>query len=405
MTAPPSRVPSVIRHSSVRTVWIGGFAATYWLVSGIYMLHFGAGWHLDLRVYRAAGRLLFHGGNPYTATFTSVHLPFTYPPFALLVTSPLALGPLGLIETLWWLVSALSLIGVIAMVISASPGAAMARPQILAVAAALAGVASLVLEPVRSNFDYGQINLMLMLLVVVDLLRRGDGWWRGLPIGVAAAIKLTPLVYLLFFLARRDWRSLARGLGAFAALTAVSWIALPSESARYWLHEAFVASRTGPVGSVSNQSFFGMLHRTPFHGGAFVLPLWAALGALALAAGYVVARRSLLAKEPPVAVMALALVELLVSPVSWTHHWSWLAVAPVVIAAVWRRGSALAGALALTVTMGIVAPYWWVRGPLSGVSDDALVICGVLVLIVMLTSRPDEVIDDPSRRLVPVATS
>ncbi len=93
----------VARIPVLPTRWITVAAVVVWLVSGAYMFHFGASWHLDLRVYRAAGHALYHGGSPFTTWFTANQLPFTYTPFALLVLSPLAFGRLGLVESGWWL--------------------------------------------------------------------------------------------------------------------------------------------------------------------------------------------------------------------------------------------------------------------------------------------------------------
>lgn len=185
-----------------------------WLLSGAYMVHFGASWHLDLRVYRAAGHTLYHGGSPFTSYFTANHLLFTYTPFALLVLSPLTFGPLGLVETGWWLLSAVSM--VVAAFLLLRSTFAMPSGRAWAVAGLMGGAASLGLEPVRSNFDYGQINLMLMVMIVADLT------WvrpsrRGVLVGLAAAIKLTPLVFLIYFLAGRQWRSFSAGSGSSSA--------------------------------------------------------------------------------------------------------------------------------------------------------------------------------------------
>src|SRR6266852_979094 len=131
------------------------------------MVHFGSSWHLDLRVYRAAGDALRHGGSPFTTDFTANGLPFTYTPFALLVLSVLSFGALGLMEGFWWLLSAVCLVGTAVLMITSTFAVPTRRAS--AVGGLLCGVASLALEPVRSNLDYGQINLMLMVMVVVDL--------------------------------------------------------------------------------------------------------------------------------------------------------------------------------------------------------------------------------------------
>jgi alpha-1,2-mannosyltransferase len=375
----------VARISHLPTRWIVVGATFVWILSGAYMLHFGASWHLDLRVYRAAGNALYHGGSPFTVDFTRNGLPFTYTPFALLVLSPLSFGRLGLIETGWWLASAASLIGTVALVAMTSP--TMPARRAWAVAALVAGVASLVVEPVRSNLDYGQINLILMLMIVADLtVVRLPG--RGVLIGLAAAIKLTPLLFLFYFVATRQWRSLFRGMAVFVAATALSWAILPTDSTRYWFHQVFDASRTGALGVVSNQSWNGMVHRPPFGGGHTGTALWLVLSLVTLSAGAVLCRWMVEGARTAEAVMVLALTELLVSPVSWTHHWSWLVLVPVVAAAVWKVHRRVAIALVVLLGLSVVAPYLWLRAaPLSYLASNALVLAGAGVLAIWLEAE------------------
>jgi alpha-1,2-mannosyltransferase len=366
------------------TGWIAAAAALIWLVSGALMFHFGSSWHLDLRVYREAGRSLYDGGSPFTEYFDN-HLPFTYTPFGLLVLSPLALGRLGLVEAGWWLASAVAfVVAVRLMLISATP---LAGRRAWAVAALLCATASLALEPVRSNFDYGQINLILMVMIVADLT-----WvrtpWRGVLVGLAAAIKLTPLVFLLYFVAARDWKSLLRGVGTVVAVTALSWLALPSDSSRYWFHEVTDAGRTGPLGIVSNQSWNGMVHRAPFDGGHLGSAVWLVLSLATLAVGFVLARWLVAASRTAEAVLALALTELLVSPVSWTHHWSWLTVVPIVAFTLWHVHRSVAVALLVLLGLAVAAPYlWFQHGPGSQVSTNALVFGAAVVLVMWVVAE------------------
>jgi len=354
-------------------------AITVWLLSGAYMLHFGASWHLDLRVYRAAGHALYHGGSPFTTYFTPNHLPFTYTPFALLVLSPLTFGPLGLVETGWWLLSAASMVTAAFLLLRTTFSLSAGRSW--AVAGLLCGVGSLALEPVRSNFDYGQINLILMLMIVADLTWMRPPW-RGVLVGVAAAIKLTPLVFLFYFVVDRDRRSLLRGIGAFIVVTGVTWSILPTDSTRYWFHQVTDASRTGALGVVSNQSWNGMVHRAPFNGGHTGTAVWAVLSVCTLVLGVLLTRQLVEHSRTADAIMVLALTELLVSPVSWSHHWVWLVLAPIVIVDLWAVRRAVATALLVLVVLAVAAPYLWIRDvPLSYLGSNALVLGGAIVLV------------------------
>ena len=376
---------SLARIRQTPTAAIAVAAAVVWLVSGAYMLHFGASWHLDLRVYREAGSALYHHGSPFTVDFTANHLPFTYTPFALLVLSPLAFGRLGLVETLWWLASAVSLVGATYLLLTT--GTSLAGRRAWAVAALLCATASLALEPVRSNFDYGQINLILMVMIVADVTRVRAPW-RGVLVGLAAAIKLTPLVFLFYFAAARDWRSLARGVGTVVVVTGASWLVLPSDSARYWFHEVTDARRTGALGVVSNQGWNGLVHRSPFDGGHFGTVVWLVLSLATLAGGVVLTRWLVEGARTVEALTVLALTELLVSPVSWTHHWSWLVVVPIVAVGLWSVHRQVAVALLVLLALAVAAPYLWLQhGPLAFVATNSLVLAAAVVLVLWLVAE------------------
>jgi len=376
---------SLARIRQTPTGWIAAAAVVVWLVSGAYMFHFGASWHLDLRVYRAAGSALYHHGSPFTVDFTANHLPFTYTPFALLVLSPLSFGRLGLVEALWWLASAAALVGTAYLLLTA--GTSLVGRRAWAVAGLLCATASLALEPVRSNFDYGQINLLLMLMVVADLTRVRAPW-RGVLVALAAAVKLTPLTYLLYFLVDRDWRSLARAVVTFVVVTAGSWLVLPADSTRYWFHQVTDAGRTGALGVVSNQGWNGMVHRAPFAGGHLGTAVWLVLSLATLAGGVVLTRWLVEAARTVEAITVLALVELLVSPVSWTHHWSWLVMVPIVVVGLWSVHRGVAVALLVLLGLAVVAPYLWLQhGPLSFLATNALVLGAAVVLVLWLVAE------------------
>ena len=354
-------------------------AAASWLAGVTSRLAFGRTWSLDLRVYRAAGHALYSGAAVYTAWFTPNHLAFTYPPFALLVLSPLSLGPEGLVAALWWAANAAALVAVVYLGLTAATP--LRGRRALAAAAAIGGLAVLVLEPVRSDMDYGQINLLLMLLVVGDALRlRGRG--RGVLVGLAAALKLTPLVYLGYFLVRGEARAAARGASVFVVAGALSWAVLPGASARYWLHQVRTTGRIGKVADVYNQSWAGLLHRSPVsatHGAPWA---WALCALVTMAVALLVAAPLARAGAEVEALFALALAELLVSPISWTHHWSWLVLAPVVMARPVADRVALRSLATLALAVAVVAPYTWLRGGwLGALAGDSLTLAGALLLI------------------------
>jgi alpha-1,2-mannosyltransferase len=374
--APPTK--ALPRPAAVA---VGCAAVATWGFIAFYLAHWGSGWALDLRVYRAAAADLLDHGSPYTTTYTSSHLLFTYPPLALLLFTPLSFGSLPLVKALWWLVNEAAL--TLVLWVALEEALSMPRRRALLFATGIGAVATIALEPLRSNLDYGQINLILMALVVFDLLRvRGRG--RGILVGIAAAIKLTPLIYVAYFFVSRDRRSVVRSVVTFVGVSALSWAILPSESARYWLHDAFSPGRTGHPANVSNQSWNGLFHRAPFHAGAVGVALWAVVSLLTVAVCVVVAHHFLRRSRGVDALLALALGELLVSPISWSHHWSWLVLAPVALWSSWGRDRPAVAALAFVLGVALAEPYWWPVGGWPGaLLADSLTLAGAGLLGVL----------------------
>jgi alpha-1,2-mannosyltransferase len=163
------------------------------------------------------------------------------------------------------------------------------------------------------------------------------GWPRGALTGIAAALKLTPLVFLLYFVARRDWRGALTALGSFLAATAIGFATCPGDSWQYWTSTVFQTSRIGSHVFSGNQSLTGVLYRAHLSGSTenrVWLGLCVLIGAVALIAVTKAVRRG----RTVTAVALTAATQLLVSPVSWSHHWVW--VAPVLVCALlkgWRQ--------------------------------------------------------------------
>jgi alpha-1,2-mannosyltransferase len=207
------------------------------------------------------------------------------------------------------------------------------------------------LEPVLQTIEFGQINLMLMALVALDCLVARPKWPRGLLIGVAAAIKLTPAAFILFFLLRRDYRAAGIAAVTGAVATAIGFVASPGQSWAFW---------SDPAGGVSgspfftNQTFEAVLVRAGVEGTARTIAwLLLSVGLFALAAPAI--RRA----PAPLALVTLAAVALLVSPTSWSHHWVWVAPALLVAAATaWTmRSAAWTAATLAMAAVFVIAPH------------------------------------------------
>lgn len=344
-----------------------GIAVGAGIVLCIYFTVWARSYGLDLRVYRDSATAFLAGRNPYLLTFTQSHLAFTYPPFALAVLSSLTWASFAVTQWLLWVVSITMTTAAVAFVLMDRGYAG--RASLWCGSFAWACVSMIVLEPARSGVNYGQIEFVLMFLVVTDILVVPPPF-RGIAIGIAAAIKLTPLIFVLVFVLRRDRWSVVRAALSFVICTGLAWLLWPDLSRLYWHHDVIQPGRTGTIAFAANQSWYAILHRPPFSPTGSV-PAWLALSFLTALVGIFVAWRCVTTERQSFAIIAVALVGLLISPISWTHHWIWVLLIPPMLIGPRRHETApvvrmlLWGLVALT----IVAPYWWFS---SGWAADLL---------------------------------
>ncbi len=330
------------------------------LLALVGLLAFGT--RIDLAVYRLGGDAFLHHLPLYDQIMPGTGLPFTYPPFAAVLFGPLAVPPKPAAQAIWALVLLTCLAELTRQVLGAartdplkSRPPAVGRPAVLAVG--LLAVGLLAVEPIRSNLAYGQINIPLMLLIILDLRRRSGPLPSGALIGIAAAVKLTPLIFVPYLFAmgrRRDAGVAALSFGACSALAA---LATPADSVRFWTRLALDPSHVGGIAYAGNQSLSGVATRLAGH--AVHDEIWFQLVTLSTAAAgiglAVVATRR---HEPLLGWTVCGITGLLVSPISWTHHWLWALPALAWLAGpTGPRGGRLAavGGFALLV----LAPMWW----------------------------------------------
>ncbi|WP_194265956.1 glycosyltransferase 87 family protein [Arthrobacter yangruifuii] len=288
---------------------------------------------LDFRVYLSGGQsVLDAAGELYTKSVqydADSSLLFTYPPFAALVFAVLApfgqsLG-LNIFTGISLAIAAATAVWAVRYVHSSGSAADVLRhPWLRPLAIACAGLIVL-LGPWRETSAFGQINILLFGLIMADFLIKKDGWPTGLLTGVAAGLKLTPLVFGLYFLARGDWRGLRNMTYGFLSTFALGFLILPRESRTYWLDLLPDTSRIGGAGYVDNLSLKGaILH---FGGPDFPVDIpWLILSLAAVAATAVIIRIAGSRGQTFTALAAAALLMLLISPVSWSHHWVWVAL-------------------------------------------------------------------------------
>jgi alpha-1,2-mannosyltransferase len=266
------------------------------------------------------------------------------------------------------------------------------RPGALSVASAALPLA-LLLEPVLETFKFGQVNLVLMALVAVDCLSSRTRWPRGLLVGIAAAVKLTPAAFVLFFLLRRDRRAALVAVVTAAVATGLGFAVDAASSVRYW----FGGPAAGVSGSVfyTNQTVQAVLARAEVPV-LVAKVVWLAAAVAMFALIVPVVRRA----EPAVALVTVAGFALLVSPTSWSHHWVWIAPALLVVVAEavrLRSGGWAAAAAVLAVTF-YLAPFRWLPhehdqelawGAAQQVVGAAYVIVGILGLVAVRLAVAD----------------
>ncbi|MFJ6789905.1 glycosyltransferase 87 family protein [Streptomyces angustmyceticus] len=335
---------------------------------------------LDLMVYRAEGLTVRTGGSLYDMAATSAHLPNTYPPFAALLFTPLTLVGVPAMRTLATAGNLLLLLAVVHLSLRL-----VGRPRRLPGPAATLALSALLVwcEPVWTTLRYGQINLLLTALVLWDLTRRDTQRLAGLGIGVAAGLKLTPALFAVLLAlagAVRAGQLLRSGTGprgawnpwlrqacvataAFLTTVLLAALVLPRDSHRFWTGTVFAADRVGEVEITANQSLRGALARLLHtHDPGLV---WVAAAALTVALGLTLAVRSLLYGQRAWAAVACAATALLVSPISWSHHWVWGVPMLILLGseALHRTGSAARRWWTATLALGLCFDsfaLWWV---------------------------------------------
>ena len=385
--------------------------------------------HFDVYVYWYALNNWFNGNSLYDwyALPDYKMYPFTYPPFGAWSLSPLTWFDYETAARLMIMAIALQTAVIVALIgrsLGWSWGSAFAIAPWVAI------LVQQCLEPFTQSVGFAQVNTAMMALVMIDVAAPDSWKGRGVASGLAAAIKLTPAIAVLIFLLRRQWRSAITMVATSLAVTLLSWVISPGESARFFFDAMWDPQRAGDAYYTSNQNLKGFVARAlpentwsiawaitvalalvaavwlclriqaaatsvvtphviydeaapgPLNAaapatGATVYAASAALAAPAgdaveLAASDAVAAPDAVATTPAAPVLpenlatlltaaVIMTLGLLVSPITWSHHWVWgLASVVALIAVALRLKSAPLAALALVQgALFIMAPHWW----------------------------------------------
>lgn len=380
---------TVRRLAVVAAVWL----VVWPLLAAFATRHRG----FDLGIYRDAMHWWWDGHSLYTYRQPRIDgLGFTYPPFAAIALTPLGVLPFPVARIVLMAVNLL-IVTVGGWWLARPATARLGWPDWFTLALLLPlGVA---LEPVRETVGFGQVNLVLALLVMLDavLLLQRRRLVAGVGIGLATAVKLTPAVFLVYLVASRQWRAAVTAAGtlvvAVGVAAAVDW----RTSWQFWTETLWTTSRVGRYDSTPNQSVMGLLARLADD----PLPpawLWAASCVVLLGLGLARAVRAHRHGDEITAFVLVGLTGCLLSPISWTHHLVWVYPAVLLLgaAAVFRRSwrYAVAGAATYGVFASSViwawrrsAPHHWDLGAAGIVQENAYVLA-LVALVALLPVRP-----------------
>jgi alpha-1,2-mannosyltransferase len=315
---------------------------------------------VDLDVYRAGAQHLLHGRQLYDFPMLPNGLLYTYTPFSTVVFQPFGWMSDELAVDVW---SGLIFATLYWVVLASFRSLGYEMSWSLAIVAASMVCAATLMEPVRTTIWYGPINIFLMAIVLWDLMRPDGSRLKGIGVGIAAGIKLTPAFFVVYLAITRRWRAVIVAVATFAVTIVVGFVATPGQSWNYWTDRVVNSDRVGPTDAPSNQSIKGAL-ATVFHTATPSNVLWLICAATAVVLGMCAAFLAHRAGQELLALCLTGMTTAAVSPFSWGHHWVWFV--PLLVftvhlpIAAWRTGSRrLAGMLVLVPTALFTVVFIW----------------------------------------------
>lgn len=277
----------------------------------------------DLGVYQIAGARVLDGTSVYDTPLlgdTPGVWEFVYTPFAALLFLPLA----KLDGDIFKYVGGIGDFGFLAVGVWAALAMLNYRRDLKLVVFSLP-IAALLMwcEPIRETMAFGQVNIVLMTIVLIDMAMPDSFRGKGVLTGIAAGIKLTPAFFIAYFLFTKRYRAAAVSAGSFAATVVIGFLVLPHDSKTFWSGAFADPTRVGVPENPSNESLRGMFARSVGLASGMQILWFLAAAALALACLWL-ARRLSFGRQELLAVVLCGLGTTLVSPYSWVHHWVWL---------------------------------------------------------------------------------
>jgi len=361
---------------------------------------------VDLEVYRTGAQSVLQGLPVYDfVTPAPQLLPFTYPPIAVLLAIPLAWMSWPVAQWVWTAGIFVALAVTVRHAFRAAlegPDGRFAGPW-APLAFGLLTAACTYLMPIRDQVRFGQIDILLVMLCLVDLSARRPWWPRGMLIGLATAVKLTPGVFLVYLLitgfgrdgSREQRQTFFMACFTAALLTLAPFAVIPQDAADFWFSALLDSDRVGANAATTNQSIRGMLLRI-YLPDAVTTAIWLALVAVVAWYGFRFARRAFRDGDPMTAIALTGLMAVLLSPIAWIHHLAWIVVVLGAVVATGRDPARLWLAAGIWLYYVLTIPWWGVSlraaeipvlSPVVGrIVQDAFGI-GAVVLVWLLGHR------------------
>jgi len=276
-----------------------------------------ASWMYDMKAYMAGARAVVSGDDPYTAT-SEYGEKFIYPPFALLLFLPFSQFNWNIIALIFDTINVVALQAIIYLSLKQIGLKRLAIPTVAIM------LPSLLLLPIDQTINLGQVNLILLSLVIMDLSLPDKSRFKGVLIGISAGIKLVPGLFLAYYLMRRYFRAAITLCATALGTVLLAFIIFPKASYDYWTHYIFDTTRVARVAAaLDNESLRGMLARILHSETAAIIP-WIVFGIVMLCIAFVVTWYAIKHGEDYMGITAIALTGLLIAPVSWHHTWVWI---------------------------------------------------------------------------------
>ena len=320
---------------------------------------------VDIDVYLMGGA---HASSPhlYSLRLAGTNLFFTYPPFAAIVFIPLAHTPRDVARILWALANVGGMIWLLYVSIRAlRPELPKARCRSWA---ALLVFPALALDPALVDLYLGQLNVFIVALVMADLALDSKRLPRGVLTGLAAAMKLTPLIFIPYLVLTRQIRAACWAAATFLVCGAAGFALAPHASWLFWTKNVFIPSRAGNLLFISNQNLKSAALRLA-HGTVPPALLWSVTILVGLS-GLGLAAWAYRESSSVLGILVTAVTGLIVSPITWSHHLVW-AVPAILWLALGADAPAAGRKWAVAATLFFWAgPIWWVPSHDRGLREN-----------------------------------